>query len=443
VRHAARGLAACLLAACLLPAVLALPGCAKRVAPPVPQGEDYLFDAPAPGEVSSHEAAELRAAWSEVIAGDPASAARRYEKLLTRRPGLAAARTGLAFARLRAGRLEEASSGFDAVLKDHPDDLAALVGAASAAVRRGEADAALGFYRRAQSVAPEDALVRKRLAALRLQVTERRMGQAQASLERGDADTAAREYAAALEAAPEVAGVRLTLADLLASRGDVPGALAVLEADPSGDRQVALRRAALLMQQQEFARAVEVYRGLLVRDPADEEARAGEKRAREGQDMLSMPEEYRRIPEAPRVTRADLAALVAVRVGALRRAGPGEPRVAVDISGSWARESIVRVLALGIMEPYPNHTFQPGATVRRVDLARAAARTLDRLGFSRGAAPAPSDMSRSHLDYDAVERVLAAGLMGLSAQGAFEPWRPVSGSEAIDVVDAVARVVGQ
>jgi thioredoxin-like negative regulator of GroEL len=431
-----------LLAAGLLSVLVVLPGCAKRVAPPVPEGEEYVFDAPAPGEVSSHEAKELREAWRDVLAGDPASAARRYEKLLKSRPGLSVARTGLAFARLRAGRVEEASSGFAAVLADHPNDVAALVGAASAAVRRADVDTALGFYHRAQALAPDDALVRKRLAALRLQATERHMGLAQAAVERGDAETATKEYGAALQAAPEVAGVRLALADLLVSRGDVPGALGVLAADPSGDRQVALRRAALLMEQQEFAGALEVYRGLAVRDPADEEARAGERRARESLDMLSMPEEYRRIPEATRLTRADLAALVAVRVGALRRAGAGEARVAVDLSGCWAREYIARVLALGIMEPYPNHTFQPGATVRRVDLARVAARTLDSLGFARGAAPAPNDMSPSHLDYDAVERVLAAGLMGLSAQGAFEPWRPVSGSEAIDVVDGVSRLLG-
>ena len=51
-------------------------------------------------------------------------------------------------------------------------------------------------------------------------------------------------------------------------------------------------------------------------------------------------------------------------------------------------------------------------------------------------------MSRAHLDFDVVERVLAAGLMGLSAEGAFEPWRPVSGHETIDLVDAVARLTG-
>jgi tetratricopeptide (TPR) repeat protein len=384
----------------------------------------------------------LRAAWRDVLTGNAASAAARYEKLLKGRPALVAARTGLAYARLRGGRVEEAASLFGAVLAERPEDVPALVGAGSAAFRRGDLDGALGFLRRAQAAAPSDAVVRRRLTALKLQATDRRMGLAQAALERGDAETAVREYQGALEAAPEVADVRLALANLLASRGDVPGAIAVLGADPSGDRQVSLRRAGLLVSQQEFAEAENIYRELLARDPADEAARAGEKAASEGLEMLSMPEEYRHIAEAPRVTRADLAALVAARVRALQRLAPGPPQVAVDIGLSWARDYVARVLALGIMDVYPNHTFQPGAVVRRADLARAVARTLDSLGLPRSPGPAPTDMSPSHLDYDAVQRVLGAGLMGLTAAGAFEPWRPVSGAEAIEVVDGVARLAG-
>jgi tetratricopeptide (TPR) repeat protein len=417
-------------------------GCAKRVVPAVPDGEDYVFPAPEHGGVSSDEAKDLRAAWTDVLAGDTAAAGRRYEKLLRRRPDLAAAQTGLAYARLRAGRLEEAGSAFASVLAVRPTDVAALVGAGSVAFRRGDVDGAVGFYRSAQALAPDDALLRRRLTALKLQATERRMGLAQAALDRGDAEAAVREYSAALEAAPEVAGVRLALADLLAARGDAAGAVALLEADPSGDRQVGLRRAGLLMAQQEFSRAAEVYRGLLAADPADATAREGERAAREGIEALSMPEEYRQIAAAPRVTRADLAALFAVRVHRLQRLGPGEPKVALDIGSSWAREQVARVLALGIMDVYPNHTFQPGAVVRRVDLARAAARVLDRLEWPRSAGPTPGDMSSSHLDYEAVRRVLGAGLMGLAASGAFEPWRPVSGEEAIEVVDALSRLGG-
>jgi hypothetical protein len=185
-----------------------------------------------------------------------------------------------------------------------------------------------------------------------------------------------------------------------------------------------------------------VYETLLGRDPEDAAARAGVRSARESLALLSMPEEYRAIDQAPRISRADLAALFAVRLPATQSPGESESRVLVDISGSWAREYIATVVALGIMDPYPNHTFQPGALVRRVDVARAAARVLDRWRWPPGTSPAPSDMAPTHLDYGAVGRVLGAGLMGLTTAGAFEPWRAVSGRETIDVLDALARLGG-
>ena len=102
-----------------------------------------------------------------------------------------------------------------------------------------------------------------------------------------------------------------------------------------------------------------------------------------------MPEEYRRIIDAPRITRADLAALMAVKVRGARAGPPGAGRVAIDISGSWARDHIVRALALDLMTVYPNHTFQPGAIVRRGDLARAVARMLDLLELAGRPRPPP------------------------------------------------------
>jgi len=426
----------------LLAGAAALGGCAKRLAPPIPEGEEYVYPAPQAGELPQGDLATLQLAWREVLTGDTAAAVKRYEKLLRRYPDSAAVRSGLGYARLRAGQLAAASEAFAATLERRPQDVPALVGQGSLAVRRGDLAAAVELYRRAAAVAPDDAVVRKRLAALKLQVTDRRMAEAEAALERGDTETAARAYTAALETAPELTGVRLALAQVLVAREDRKGAIAVLEADLSGDRPVLLELGRLLCEEQEYARALEVYTRLLAHGPGDEEARAGQRRAREGLESLAMPQEYQAIAEAPRLTRADLAALLAVRVQALRRAGAGEPRVAVDITGSWARDQVARVLALGIMDVYPNHTFQPGAIVRRVDLARAAARTLDVLRWPAAAAAPPSDMSRAHLDFAVVERVLAAGLMGLTPAGAFEPWRPVSGREAIDVVDAAARLSG-
>ena len=217
----------------------------------------------------------------------------------------------------------------------------------------------------------------------------------------------------------------------------------MLEADLTGERQVLLELGRLLCEQGEYARALDVYTRLLAHGPGDEAAQAGQRRAREGLEAMAMPLEYGAIAEAARVTRADLAALVAVRVPALRRAGAGgaaRGRRHLGIVGPRPGGARARARDHGrLSQPHlpagrDRAAGRPracgGAHARRAALCRAEA------------APTPSDMSRAHLDFAVVERVLAAGLMGLTPAGAFEPWRPVSGREAIDVVDAVARLSG-
>jgi hypothetical protein len=51
-------------------------------------------------------------------------------------------------------------------------------------------------------------------------------------------------------------------------------------------------------------------------------------------------------------------------------------------------------------------------------------------------------MSPNNLFYEGAARVVAAGLMELTPGGAFEPWRPVSGGEAVAVLEGLARLVG-
>ena len=155
-----------------------------------------------------------------------------------------------------------------------------------------------------------------------------------------------------------------------------------------------------------------------------------------------MPPAYRKIPKAKRISRADLAALIGKKVTALDRLEPPKAKVATDIVGSWARPYIVKVVALEIVTLYPNHTFQPGATIRKGELAFAVARVLDLLGFSEDNGPRITDMSRSHLFHAAAVRAVAAGLMEVTAQGGFEPWRPVSGEQAVTIIENLARLVG-
>jgi tetratricopeptide (TPR) repeat protein len=141
------------------------------------------------------------------------------------------------------------------------------------------------------------------MASLKLQLTDRRMSEAQAALERKDEGAAATAYRRALEVAPELTGVRLALAELLASRDERPAAIELLEADLSGERQVLLQLGRLLEDEKEYQRALDVYTRVLAHGPGDEDARAGQRRAREGVEALAMPASTRRFPSR-RASRA-------------------------------------------------------------------------------------------------------------------------------------------
>ena len=422
---------------------MAAAACAKAVVrAPQPSTEGYVFPGALPDEVRPDELRRIEESWRALRAGDLKQAEKGYRAVLAAKPGLPAAETGLGYVALQAGRVPEAERRFAAALASRADYAPALVAKGHAALRRDDPEAALEAFRAALAIDPREPGVKRRIAELRLQVTERRVASAREALERGETAAAIEVYSQALADAPEVAGLRLELAELLAREGRSGEAIALLETDPTGDRQVLLRLGELLVQAQEHQRALGTYRRILERDPKDEEAHRRAWEARQQQELLQMPEEYRRIAAAPQISRADLAALLSVKVTALSRTKAAEPRVAVDISGSWAREHIIKILSRDIMAVYPNHTFQPGAIVRRGDLARALQHILDLLGQAPTPAPELADLSRSSLHYYPAGRVVAAGLMDLTPSGAFEAWRPVSGEEAVQVIENLVRLVG-
>src|SRR6185436_17740403 len=229
------------------------------------------------------------------------------------------------YALLRQERGPEAARAFASVLSRSADYVPARVGAAAAALRAGNGEAALQHLRRAAALDSANDTVRRRLSDVRLQVTERRVAAAREAMAAGNADAAIAEYRSALDAAPEVTEARLALADLLVQRGQAQEAATVLEADPQEERQVLVRLGEILAGLREYGRALEAYRRVLALDPRDEEGLRRSREVREALELLQMPEEYRRIPSSPTITRADLAALIMSKVTMLSRQPPGRP----------------------------------------------------------------------------------------------------------------------
>ena len=105
--------------------------------------------------------------------------------------------------------------------------------------------------------------------------------------------------------------------------------------------------------------------------------------------------------------------------------------VVTDITGHWAASWIAAVARAGVIEPFANHTFQPGSPVTRADLASAVSRIRDaRGGQSTGPAALPHCTTRyrrhvrRHLSYPAASVAVASGVMPLAAGSRFEVARP-------------------
>jgi hypothetical protein len=169
----------------------------------------------------------------------------------------------------------------------------------------------------------------------------------------------------------------------------------------------------------------------------------------------AMPEEYRSIEASPDITRAQLAALIGVRFGdLLRRSRPAGGVVVTDTRGNWAAPWILAVTRAGVMDPFPNHTFQPSGIVRRVDLASAVSRLLNLIGAEkpklaarwRDPRPRFTDLSPAHLAYPAAARSVSAGVLDMLENNTFQLTRAVSGTEALAAIkrlDALAKGGGK
>ena len=166
-----------------------------------------------------------------------------------------------------------------------------------------------------------------------------------------------------------------------------------------------------------------------------------------------MPAEYRSIQESPTVTRAQLAAVLAVRLDSLLlKARRVNAVVITDTRGSWASPHILAAARAGVMEVYPNHTFQPDAIVRRGDLAQAASKVLEIIAAANPQLAAAwrsserrkfPDVGPRHFSYPAVSLVVEAGVMTTREDGGFDLTQPVSGAEAIAAVTRLQELGGR
>jgi hypothetical protein len=206
--------------------------------------------------------------------------------------------------------------------------------------------------------------------------------------------------------------------------------------------------ATILEEQGDVIAALASYERARSIDPS-EVSDADLARIRAKAAVSKLPAQYRAIPSATSVTKADIAALIGVRLGSLVASARPSQAIITDVRGHWAERWITPVVRAGIMETLANYQFQPSAAIRRGELALIVSRVLTLIASVhpeaakkwQGARLAISDVPPGHLSYPAVSAAVASGIMPLDG-GTFRLLRPVSGAEALDVtarLEALAR----
>jgi tetratricopeptide (TPR) repeat protein len=406
---------------------------------------DFVFPAVVEGLGTPAAVERHHAGWLWLQAGDLRAAQRNFETALKLSQGFYPAEAGLGYVGLAKKAENEAVTHFDRAVVANPRYAPALVGRGEALLAIGERDMALKSFEAAVVADPNLAPLRTRIEVLRVRMQQDDVALARKATEAGRHAEARQAYERAIAASPESPFLYRELAGVLRQEGNLDEALKqavkVIELEPTDARGHVLL-GEIHEARNDQPNALAAYEAAMAIEPTDTLHRKVDA-LREALALAALPLEFQQIATSEEISREQLAALVGVRLDPLlKRVGRTASVVITDTRGSWAGPWILSVTRAGVMEVYPNHTFQPAALVRRGELADAASRVLSLIAAQnptlgaawRSAKRTFADVPPAHLSYSAASLSVEAGVMAPLADGTFQLARPITGPEAVAAV---------
>jgi tetratricopeptide (TPR) repeat protein len=423
------------------PAAPALPDAAAAARYP-----DYIYPAVPPNLGTPAAVERHKAGWLWLQAGDLRAAERNFTSSLKLSPAFYPAEAGLGYVALARNHPEAALQHFDRAVVANPRYAPALVGRGEALLATGDREMALKSFEAAVGTDGELGALRSRIDVLRFRGMQDDVAAARKAADVGQIVEARGAYQRAIAASPQSPFLYRELAIVERRAGELREALRLAERaaklEPAEPRNLILI-AELHEASGNFAEAIEAYQSAHELEP-DPTLVSRVDGLREKLRLAALPPEFHAIESAPTISRAQLAALFGVRLERLLKRAPRQnPAVVItDTRGSWASEWIMAVARAGVMEVYPNHTFQPNAVVRRGDLAQAASQVLSIIALEKPGLAGSwrksqrrfADLSPDHLGYAWASLAVEAGVIRPLDGGTFQLTRAVSGAEALEAV---------
>lgn len=419
------------------PALVGAPTHPEFVFPATPEGTP-------PGQVT-----RLERGWQYLQLGDLRNAEREFSESVKQQPSFHAGQTAMAYLAMARINDQDAVARFDRALQADSAYVPALVGRGQALLRLGRDAEALASFEAALVSDPSIADLRGRIDLLRFRATQEMLARAKAATDAQRWDVARSAYLDALSASPESPFLYRELAGVEQKSGQTVAALGhyrkAVELDPFDARSLAAL-GGILEAQGDLSGAIGAYERARAID-LDEVPDSTLARARARAALAEMPPQYRAIPSVPTATRADLAAIIGVRLEALVARTRSRQLVITDVRDHWAQPWISAVVRAGLMDTLPNYEFQPNVRIRRGDLALIVSRVLTLVAAEspqlaaqwQDARVSVNDVPPGHLSYQAVSAAVASRVMPL-VNGSFDLLRVVTGAEAFAIIGRLERL---
>jgi tetratricopeptide (TPR) repeat protein len=439
--------------------VLWLAACASAPPPPpvvtVPRFPGYPMPSVPPRLAVARDVIDRHdVAWRRFQSGDLRGAARDFETLLKEQPAFYPAEAGLGFLDLAERDFRSAATRFAEVVERDDRYLPAWIGRAEAETELNNDAQAIAAMERVLALDPTRENIKNRLELVRFRQLQSLLGEGRRERQAGRLDAAGTAFERALALSPQSPVILRELAEVELAAGRVNDAEThlrrALEID-SGDAEAHRALAEVLDARGLYRDAAASYSRAVAIDPRPEWRKAAAALS-EKADLAALPKELSDLANAATLTRAHMAAYIGSRLGTVIDAAPQRTAVvATDVGRHWAAPWIFRVTRAGIMSVFPNHTFQPAATVRRGDLAQTAAELLslaaarrpaDLAGW-RAAQPKFSDLPTGNVFYRPAALAVAAGVMAVDASGRFRPTEPATGADLTRAVTRIGQLSGR
>jgi len=413
----------------------------------------FHVDSLPPGSVTAltlEERIILEEAWSRVQRGDAKGAEKLFLRLGAENLFTDA---GMGYVALLREQDQAAEALFIESLKKHPDMILSRIGLAQVYQKTDRIDAAFNEYMEVLKLDPENAWVLKESDAIRERQTDVLLRQGVAFFEQGSIEKSKEAFNTVLHYSPKSLEAHLNLGRLYLKENQPNNALVHLDAAASAapkDQEILREYAEALLQAGQFGRSLEVFENLLDLDPKNKDYLAQAEKLRNRLGIFELPSQFDLIPAAAAVTREDVAALMAVKLKDFLEEPGTRPPVIIDIATSWASRLILKVAGLGLMEVYPNHTFEPNRVLSRAEMAKTVMNLVNHLR-RRGGRPfirqfpkemiRISDVSTDNVHYQPIVEVVSLQLMELDPDKSFRPDQPVSGREAVRIFDLILALL--